>query len=42
MITIKKLETPIILVLFFLLLGGTVGLNIPFLLLVAAIIIHLV
>jgi hypothetical protein len=38
----KKLEAPLVWIVFFLLLGGAVGLNIHFLLLLAAIIIHLV
>jgi hypothetical protein len=39
---LKKLEAPLVWVTFFLLLGGVVGLNLPFLLLLAAIVIHLV
>lgn len=39
---LKKLEAPILWLAFFLLLGGVIGLNAPFILLVAAIVIHLV
>jgi hypothetical protein len=39
---LKKIEAPLVWLAFFLLLGGVIGLNIPFVLLLAAIIIHLV
>lgn len=39
---LKRLEAPILWLAFFLLLGGAVGLNVPFLLLAAAIAIHLI
>ena len=39
---LKRLEAPILWLAFFLLLGGAIGLNIPFVLLLAAIVIHLV
>lgn len=39
---LKKLEAPVLWLAFFLLLGGVIGVNLPFLLLVAAIVIHLV
>jgi hypothetical protein len=38
---LKKFEAPLIWALFFLLLGGVIGLNVPFVLLAAAIFIHL-
>ena len=38
----KKFEAPVLWLAFFLLLGGVIGINFPFLLLVAAIVIHLV
>lgn len=37
---IKRFESPLLWLAFFLLLGGAISLNAPFLLLVAAIIIH--
>lgn len=37
---IKRFESPLVWVVFFLLLGGTIGLNVPFLLLLIAIVIH--
>lgn len=37
---IKKFEAPLVWLAFFLLLGGVIGVNAPFLLLVAAIVIH--
>jgi hypothetical protein len=37
---IKRFEAPLIWLAFFLLLGGVVGLNVPFLLLAIAIAIH--
>ena len=39
---LKKLEAPVLWLAFFLLLGGVIGLNAPFLLLLIAIVIHLV
>jgi hypothetical protein len=39
---IKKFEAPLVWLVFFLLLGGVIGLNVPFLLLLIAIVIHLV
>jgi hypothetical protein len=38
---IKKSEAPLVWLAFFLLLGGVIGLNVPFLLLLAAIALHL-
>jgi hypothetical protein len=37
---VKRFESPLIWLTFFLLLGGVIGLNIPFILLLAAIVIH--
>jgi hypothetical protein len=37
---IKRFESPLVWLAFFLLLGGVIGLNLPFALLVAAIVIH--
>lgn len=37
---LKRFESPLIWIVFFLLLGGTAGFNLPFLLLAVAIIIH--
>ena len=39
---LKKIEAPLIWIVFFLLLGGVIGLNVPFVLLLIAIVIHLV
>jgi hypothetical protein len=37
---IKRFEAPLVWLVFFLLLGGVIGLNVPFLLLLIAIVIH--
>ena len=39
---LKKLEAPLVWLAFFLILGGVIGINIPFILLLIAIVIHLV
>jgi hypothetical protein len=37
---IKQFEAPLVWLVFFLLLGGVIGLNVPFILLLIAIVIH--